>query len=362
MNKKIIKICSMIMALSLMILSFSACKGEDAYEKTSTTAPGETQTTTEPVALPGKMNPLTGLEMADSAVGKRPVALMVENSPAARPQWGLSTPDVVVEGVVEGGVTRMMWLYADVNKIPKKAGPVRSARHDFVEIADGMNAIYAHSGGSDLAYNYIKQIGMKDIDGLYTEGKYFFRDKSRNTAIEHRLYTSGEYLAKAVADKKLETNAKNASWMPFKVVESGERISFGAKTGGALSATFEFSPSYKHTFKYNADEKLYYNYMNDKEMKDGNNNKTMAVTNVIVMYCDTKVVDSQGHQDWSMTEGGGLYISHGYGEQITWKKASKTSPLKFYGPDGNELIVNKGQSWIGVVPLENKGKTNIKVS
>lgn len=295
-------------------------------------------------------------------MGKRPVAIMVENSPAARPQWGLSTPDLVIEGVVEGGVTRMMWVYADASKIPDKVGPVRSARHDYVEIAQGMNAVYTHSGGSDIAYDYIKKIGMKDIDGLYTEGKYFFRDNTRKTAIEHRLYTNGKYITKAIADKALPTKANNASWTPFKVIESGTRVSFGDKTGSAYSVTVEFSSGFKHTFKYDKDKNVYYNYMNTSEMKDGNNNKTMAVTNVIVMYCATSTVDSDGHQDWAMTSGKGLYISNGYGEQITWKKASQSAPLKFYGPDGKELTVNKGKSWIGVVPEANREKTDIKES
>lgn len=370
MNKTVIKICSVIMALSLVSLVFASCKSNKTdytpIDSQNTEAPtGDINVNNNtPDPVPANVNPLTGLALADSEAGKRPVAIMVENSPQARPQWGLSTPDIVVEGVVEGGVTRMMWIYADATKIPDKVGPVRSARHDYVEIADGMNAIYTHSGGSDLAYNYIKSIGMKDIDGLYTEGTYFFRDTTRNTAIEHRLYTNGSYIQKAISEKKLEAKAKDESWMPYRVeLGASPRIPFGypEQNGGCQSVTVEFSPSFKHTFKYNPNEKLYYNYMNSSEMKDGNNNKTMAVTNVIVMYCATKSVDSTGHQDWDMTSGSGLYITNGCGEQITWKKASKTAPLKFYGTDGKELIVNKGQTWIGVVPEANRSKTSIAV-
>ena len=36
------------------------------------------------------LNPLTGIEgYNEDAVGKRPVAVVVENSPDARPQWGI---------------------------------------------------------------------------------------------------------------------------------------------------------------------------------------------------------------------------------------------------------------------------------
>lgn len=360
MKKTIIKVCSVMMAVSLMALSFSACGGNDDYEKTGDVTTNETTTVTEPAKDFGKLNPLTGLDdISESAVGARPVAIMVENSPAARPQWGLTSPDIVLEGVVEGGITRMLWIYSDVKNMPK-VGPVRSARHDYVEIAQGMNAIYCHAGGSYLAYDLIASIGMKDIDGLKAEGKHFSRDTSRNTAIEHRLYTDGEKMAKAIGEKKLETKAKDTNWTPFTVITDGERLSFGDKTGAAMELYVEFSSSYTHTFKYKPEEKLYYNYMNGKEMKDGNNNKTMAVTNLIVMYSNTKVVDSDGHQDWDLTSGKGLYVSHGVGEHITWKKNGQNAPLKFYGADGKELTVNKGKTWIGVVPTANASKTDAK--
>lgn len=372
MKNKAIRILSLIMAVSLILLTFASCKGKD-YEKTDPTGTGEssTESTTEAPAATN-INPLTGLaDLSDSATGARPVAIMVENSPAARPQWGLSTPDIVLEGVVEGGITRMMWIYADVSKVPK-VGPVRSARHDYVEIADGMNAIFAHWGGSPQAYDYIKKIGMKDIDGKSigtnaspsasnTDSYFFFKDNNRtNVATEHRGFTDGKHLAAAIAKFGIETKAKDNNWAPYTFSE-GTRASFGTGTGSCSSITLEFSSAYRHTFKYNADTKLYYNYMNNNEMKDGTNGETMAVTNVILVYCPVSAIpgDEKGRQDWDLTSGDAVYVSNGYGESITWKKESKTAPLKFYGKDGKVLTVNKGQTWIGIVPEANRGKTTI---
>lgn len=361
MNRKIIKICCIIMALSLVMLSFAACKDKDDYQKVDSTVPSSTEEPTTDEPTPTNLNPLTGLDdLSESAIGSRPIAIMVENSPAARPQWGLSSPDIVLEGVVEGGITRMMWIYADVANVPK-IGPVRSARHDYVEIAAGMNAIYAHWGGSPQAYDTIKNLGMKDIDGMDYGNKYFYKDSSRTgRGTEHAGYTNGEYLTSAISARGIDTKAKDSNWMPFTVITSGERVSFGEASGSCSEVTVEFSSSYRHTFKYNAEEKLYYNYMNSSEMKDGNNNETMSVTNVIIMYCSTKTVDEKGRQDWDLSSGDAVYISNGHGESISWKKGSATSPLKFYGKDGKELTVNKGQTWIGVVPEANRGKTTVQ--
>ena len=121
------------MVLALMF-TFGACKNENNYEQSGNVSTTDSdEPTTENKKLPKNVNPLTGkADLSESAIGARPIAIMVENSPAARPQWGISTPDIVIEGVVEGGITRMMWIYADAEDIPNKVGPTRSARHDYV--------------------------------------------------------------------------------------------------------------------------------------------------------------------------------------------------------------------------------------
>ena len=77
-----------------------------------------------------KTNPLTGeSDFNEKAVGKRPIACVVENSVSARPQWGIADsknpPDIIVEGEVEGGETRMLWMYADYTAVPSQIGEVQ---------------------------------------------------------------------------------------------------------------------------------------------------------------------------------------------------------------------------------------------
>ena len=372
MNKTLVKVISILMVLSVVMLSFAACGDDEDYTKVN----GEvstTETTTEaPKAT--NINPFTGAaDLSEAAIGARPVAVMVENHPEARPQWGMSTPDVIVEGMVEGGITRMMWLYADVSKMPK-IGPTRSARHDFVEIAAGLNAIYAHWGGSGqasglYAYGALSKYDIDNIDGLKYSGKYFKRDTSRTggSANEHTGYTSGELLTKAISDLKIETKAKNDNWTMFKVVEDGVRLPFGGASGGANEVNVTFSSSYKYSFKYLMDKNVYASYLNGKQVKDGTNNNAVTFSNLIVMFTKVDGVQTTNANDkklreWDLTSGEALYISQGAGEKITWKKDGATSPLKFYGTDGKELVINKGQTWIGVVPTDQRSNFNIKES
>ena len=181
MNKKtVFKLSAAAICVLLSACMLFACGKKQKDFETDTSAP---VTTAEPAAATD-VNPLTGLTgLPESSIGKRPVCVMVENSPEARPQWGLCSPDIVVEGEVEGGITRMMWMYADISSAPK-IGPTRSARHDYVELAEGFDAIYVHFGGSNLAYDKISADKVDDIDGMKA-GSYFARDKARKVSREH---------------------------------------------------------------------------------------------------------------------------------------------------------------------------------
>ncbi len=331
-------------------------QGDNKKETPTTTATKQTTqaptTQAEPVKL---INPLTGLEGFDAtAMGKRPVAVVVENSPQARPQWGLCSPDILIEGVVEGGITRMLWLYADVNTIPK-VGPVRSARHDFVEIAEGLDAIFVHWGWSYLAEDAINDRNVNNINGL--NGKYFFRDKSRKVDSEHTGYTNGESIAKAISDKKFNTKIDAAYSTPFTFVKNNAPVT---PTGGVCQqVAFAFSSGYKHEFKFNANEKVYYNYLNAKPMlEDGG--KQMSATNVILIYCPVQKFGSSVLMEMDLSGGNGLYASNGGYEKITWKKGNTPGAmLKLFATDGSPLLLNPGKSYIGLVPAAQSEKTTV---
>lgn len=351
-NKVIQKTVAACLTLALAATAFSACgKEEKPLVPDDSTAP-VTQT-----AAQSDKNPLTGLELRADAIGKRPIAVMVENSPQARPQWGLSSPDIVIEGVAEGGITRMMWLYADIADMPK-VGPTRSARHDYVELAEGLDAIYVHFGGSVYAYDTLKKDNVDDIDGTKS-GSYFARDKSRKVDLEHTAYTTGENIQKAIADKNIRTELRQDSAAPFTFAAEKQSLPGGA----CSSVTAVFSGNYKHTFKYNADEGLYANYMNTSEMKDADGT-TMKVANVLILYTGISSIKGadKGQVDWDLIGGSGVYISNGTYQNIKWSKgtaSTPTAPLKLTDESGAELKLNTGKMWIGFVPADNSGSTVI---
>lgn len=301
-------------------------------------------------------NPLTGEPgFSPSAVGKRPIAFMVNNAPGARPQWGLCTPDIVIEGLVEGSASRMMWLYADPETVPEKIGSMRSARHDFLEIAQGLDAIFVHWGGSTYAYDALKTSGYDHLDGIYLGPNYTHRDNTRNVAIEHRGYMIGSEIRELIESKGFRTQVKSEAADPFEFSKNGDRTLSG---GDCLQVTTSFSSYYSHTFKYDSQTDLYTNYMGETPMtQDGG--EVMKVKNVVILYTPvTSLGDSLGRIDMDLTGGTGIYISGGKYETIRWEKGSdEYASLKLYSENGDELVLNAGKSWIGLIPKARENRT-----
>ena len=107
----------------------------------------------------------------------RPIAVMIDNHNGAWPQAGLQQAYMVYEIIVEGGETRLMALFkgADLEKI----GPVRSARHYFIDYAMENDAIYVHFGQSPQAQSDIKKFSINDINGISEDGTTFWRVKDK---------------------------------------------------------------------------------------------------------------------------------------------------------------------------------------
>lgn len=377
MNERIVKIISILMVLTLMLCTFAGCGGnKDTFEQDPNFVEKTTEPTTESTEKnPENMNPLTGrLDLTESAQGARPIAIMVENQPVARPQWGITSPDLIIEGLAEGGITRMMWVYADANKIPNKVGPVRSARHDFVELAAGMNAIYAHWGGSDgktlgkyMAYQAFDKYDVDNIDGTKYENTYFFRDTTRNVSLEHRGYTTKSAIQKAIKNLGYSTKQTVEDWVPYQVAVEGGKIPWNdseTDSGPCSSIKVTYSNSYVYTFKYNTKDKLYYSHINDKQVTDGNNNEPLAFKNAIFLYVPVESMNTEkGHVDWKFDakdiDNKGFYVVEGTGQRISWKFDEKTGALKLYDFNNAPLTVHSGKVYIGIVPISNRDLTSI---
>ena len=356
-NKKSFRILALVLALITAALTLSACGKKEEPEPSTTEPSTEVSTTAAPTTTeaPAIRNPLTGEPGYDEALLKnRPVIISVENHPKARPQWGLCSSDVVMEMVAEGGITRMLLMYADKSRIPEKVGPVRSARHYFIELCTGFDAIFVHWGGSTYAYDEFAKGNCAHIDGMAISS-CFFRDKSRNVDLEHTGYTKGSAIIDTISSKGMRTEIRDDYKNPFKFNTAAKTPSDGSCT----SCTVSFSKSYTYTFSYDADTARYYSSLNGTAFKDSNGNQ-QNFTNVIVIYDRiTDLGDSKSRVTFDLDNGHGVYLSNGGYRNITWEKGDGSQMLKFYDADGDRLSLNPGRTYIAIVGTNRESQTVI---
>jgi len=283
---------------------------------------------------------LTGLQVSPE-VNQRPVTgVMIENSPDARPQSGLVQAGVVFEAVAEGGITRFLALFQDLQ--PDYIGPVRSARPYYLQWCLSFDCALAHVGGSPEALANIKSLPVKDLDEFANSGSYH-RISSRFAP--HNAYTSMQQLNQLEASKGFGT----AKFTGFP-----RRTETPAKTPTASSIDFAISSAlYNPHFQYNPSQNNYKRSEGGEEhvQIDGNGNPQPILPKVVVGIVTQQGIEPDDLHTSYLTWGSGqAYVfQDGMETNGTWHKADANSPLTFTDDQGQPLKFDAGQTWITVL-------------
>lgn len=326
--------------------------------ESETISESESEEETESVKEAANLNLLTGIaDLTDEAIGKRPVAVMVNNVTPALPQYGVAQADIIFEILVEGDETRFMALYADYTQVPKVCS-VRSCRKYFPAISEGFDAIYIHWGGVDEVLAYADSLGTVRYNGIYNDGKLFARDQDRRNAgyaLEHTGYFDGTKLADVLVKDNVRLDIEaDKSTTAFTFHPVGEIVT---PTGDACTiATINFGGA-KATFTYDTSTNTYLKQHNGKAQIDGVTNTQLAFTNVFVLEANVSIDTNGVHKLIDWTGGTGYYISNGAAQKITWSKANEQSPIILFDENGNELSINRGKSYFAI---NYSGRTTIE--
>jgi hypothetical protein len=292
-------------------------------------------------AAPPPTSPLTGAQIAPGFLDTHPVfGVVIENSPEARPQSGLSQAGVVYEALAEGGITRFLAMFLDEQ--PTTLGPVRSLRPYFVDWSQEYSqAPVAHAGGSFDALNLAQQIGMKSMNGL-NYGSYFTRTRDRFSP--HNLYTSAASLIKLMSDKGWTTKANFAGWA--RKPDAPE----AAPSHPTITCNFSY-PLFTSKYQYDAASNSYSRFIAGNAHIERNTGKQIVTKNVVAMYLQTSY-DGSGHALMQTIGSGKAVIFRDGGAIVgTWNKASaRTTRTKFLDASGAEIPLNVGNTWICVIP------------
>ena len=273
----------------------------------------------------------------------RPIAVMIDNHSGAWPQAGLQDAYMVYEIIVEGGETRLMALFkgADVEKI----GPVRSARHYFIDYAMENDAIYTHFGQSPQAQSDIKKFSIDDINGIAEDGTTFWRVKDKSAP--HNAVTSTEKLLKSAQSKKYKTTSDEESVLNYVTdevnLENGQ---------DAISVTIPHSDLQTVKYVYNEETKLYERYARNKKQTDWTTGDAVTTKNIIITFCDNYTLsDSENKGRQGLKNIGtfdGYYITNGKAIKIKCIKNARDEKTKYQDLEGNEIKVNDGNTFVNI--------------
>ena len=346
------------------------------------------------------MNPLTGsLDYSEKAMQRRICGFVVENHPAARPQIGMDdpkySPDIILEGEVEGGISRMFWMFADYTKLPETIGPLRSARPPYIRFARMFDSYFIHWGmshteggyiGANSVFRYCDTDHINAMD-FPDKSDAFGRDMTTGKSLEHTGRAYGKKIPAALKEAGFRKKPMEYTKLKFR----DKNGTVGKKTCGEVTVTFSKISGNTH-WTYDKEKNVY--------RTDSFQNNTER-DNLIILSDKTEYVTKaqyQGHGvtycDYLFAGGKAWVISNGTWTKLRWRKNKKDKTLVLYkvikkkvpkteeekaaeakNKDSKdeseesdykietkevEYKLNKGKSWIGWISSNNGGKVDIK--
>lgn len=267
------------------------------------------------------------------------VAIMIENSLEARPQYGISHARIVYESPVEANFTRFMAIFPSTMEV-SQVGPVRSARPYYLDwVAEYGTPPYMHVGGSNDALAILKSRDMFDVNEFY-RGWLFWRGKDR--LAPHNVYTSSENWNRALSDYgSFYTTNFSQGWLFSDMDVCLENCV------DSVSIVFN-GLAYSAQWKYSSSTDDYVRYQSGAPHTDGLGGIVTAST-VVVQFVSSTVLDSVGRLDIDTIGSGPVSVfRNGYKIDGIWKKDSVSGRTRFYDVDGNEIALQRGKIWIEI--------------
>ncbi len=336
----VVALCT-ISALALITACGGGAKAKPSATPTSTPASSTEPVSTSaapsssaPVAAP--VNPLTGLGPVPSGPV---VAVKIDDTPNGRPMRNINQADVVYIEQVEGGLTRLLAVFATNKPIVES---VRSTRASDPELVAQYGAIdYVASGGAANPLQVLDDSPLKTTIND-RNGPGFARDNNRSMP-----YNLTADLAKVSA----ALNGNGVQNVGF--TWSADTTSLAADPSGASLATVVGATPVK--FTYDSASGKYDRVIGGVTQKQSDG-AIVATPNVIVQFCSVtpypQDIDVNGNpSQYTHSIGSGNVSIFRNGKRIdgTWSRASATSPTTFTGADGQPIALQPGGTWVVLV-------------
>jgi hypothetical protein len=278
--------------------------------------------------------PLTGLPVTgdDQAAQRHPVLVTkIDNTTSASPQVGLGSADMVVEELVEGGLTRLAVFH--YSQLPTVAGPVRSMRASDIGIVSPVDATVITSGAAARTISRISAAGItffqEGADGIYRDG---------TRPAPYNVFANLRTVAKDAAGPA----ARPRDYLTWGSVDD--------RMKGARAKTVNAIFSGGHTTSWVYRQGHYVNTNTNAAQDDQFPADTVLVLRVPVG--DAGYLDPAGNpvpETRLEGEGAALLFHGGKVLRATWAKAGLDAPITLSTKAG-DLAVPPGHTWLELVP------------
>jgi hypothetical protein len=321
-------------ALTATGLVLTACGGSNSSAPEATQP---SQSVEQGQSIP-QFWPLTGIQVSQnqtSALNHPVLVAKMDNTVASQPQVGLSKADMVVEELVEGGLTRLAAFY--YSHIPTNVGPVRSMRASDIDVVSPVHASMVTSGAAPRTIARIQGAHIP-FYGQGSQGMY----RSTQRAAPYNLFVHLNEIAKA-AKAKPQTPPDYLQWGTESAMPKGLK---------ATTINAQFSGG--HTTEWKYENGSYHNLNSNAPAGD-----QFPATNVLVLRVregNAGYLDPAGNPvpETLLTGKGKALLFHD-GRMVAgnWQKGKLAkSPITLTTKKGDKLTVPAGHTWIELVPID----------
>ncbi|ALE84075.1 hypothetical protein XF36_13780 [Pseudonocardia sp. HH130629-09] len=290
---------------------------------------------TAPDAPAPLRSPLTGLP---SEPGAQVFAVKIDNTAKARPWDGVEAADVVYVEPVEGGLTRLLAVFA--SRLPRSVGPVRSARETDIGLlgAYGMPAL-VFSGAAPPVLEQLVPAPMVPIAPRDVPGA-FRRDDRRPAPLN--LYVDLAALRGSVP-------------------QAGPARDIGLRFGPAPAGG---APVPERTVRVGSTAVTVTWSAQDAAWTVATGGETaVAGPDRRPVLADTVLVQRVGVGESTVRDGAGsvspIAVTVGTGDAevlregrsfpVRWSRPAAAAPTRLTGPDGREVPLRPGRTWVLLV-------------
>lgn len=349
------KLVASVLALAFSATALAACGADPAPAPTVTETPTITpnkQNVPEPVVA--LTWPLTGVAVTEQE--SRPaIAVKVENTPAARPQYGLDKADVVWETIVEFDVSRYIAVFH--SDYPTEVGPVRSVRPMDIPAIAPLNGLFVYSGGQAGILSQLRaESQIQSLDETSGQSA-MWRSAARRAP--HNLHADIQKFAGLANDKHSAAPSEQ-----FAFAETAKDASAVVDGTAATSIKLSMSAAAKPQWLWDSTDNVWVRSegMTPAVAASGT---PLSATNVVLItarHFDSGF-DAQNNAPVPTYElegkGDAVIATGGKTLKAQWSKKDAQSPMILVDDSGDTLKLAPGQTWVELMP---EGKSTSDIS